>query len=180
MLYLLDANTLIDANRDYYGIGQVDEYWDWLIFQGTSGNVKLPFENYQEVLAGTDLLADWAKRKETKAALLLDEEVDIHVLRQVIAEGYANDLTNDEIEIIGRDPFLIAHALADQENRVIVTTETSKPTAQRQNRRVPDVAHGFGVRTCSVFEFGRALEFRTDWRLHLKDPSFTLQMHPRK
>ena len=34
VLYLLDANTLIDANRDYYGIGQVDEYWEWLVHCG--------------------------------------------------------------------------------------------------------------------------------------------------
>ena len=30
MLSLLDANTLTDANRDYYGIGQVNESREWL------------------------------------------------------------------------------------------------------------------------------------------------------
>jgi hypothetical protein len=27
MLYLLDANALIDAHRDYYRIGRVPEFW---------------------------------------------------------------------------------------------------------------------------------------------------------
>lgn len=29
-LYLLDANILIDANRDYYPVEAVPEYWAWL------------------------------------------------------------------------------------------------------------------------------------------------------
>ena len=34
MLYLLDANVLIDANRDYYQIERVPEFWEWLISCG--------------------------------------------------------------------------------------------------------------------------------------------------
>lgn len=50
--YLLDANTLIDANRDYYGIGQVNEYWEWLIHSGEKGHVRVPVEVYEELKAG--------------------------------------------------------------------------------------------------------------------------------
>ncbi len=77
MLYLLDANTLIDANRDYYGIGQVNEYWEWLIHCGEQGHVRIPVEVYEELKAGSDNLADWAKTAETEAALKFDEEVDL-------------------------------------------------------------------------------------------------------
>lgn len=167
MLYLLDANTLIDANRDYYGIGRVDEYWEWLIHLGQESRVKIPIEMLEEIKVGSDALSAWAKAPETEAALRLDEEVDIELVRRVIEEGYAPDLTDIEIEEIGRDPFLIAYALVDQRNRVIVTTERSKPKAQRKNRKVPDVARQFGIRACTAFEFGHELEFRTDWRKRL-------------
>lgn len=50
---------------------------------------------------------DWLTIKETKAALLLDEEVDRALLAQVIREGYG-DLDENGIEQVGRDPFLIA------------------------------------------------------------------------
>ena len=30
VLYVLDANVFIDANRDYYPIERVPEFWDWL------------------------------------------------------------------------------------------------------------------------------------------------------
>lgn len=164
VLYLLDANTLIDANRDYYGIGQVDEYWEWLVHFGGQGRIKIPVEIYDELKAGSDALAAWAKQVETETALKFAEEVDIDHVRRVIEEGYAADLTDIEIEEIGRDPFLIAYALSDAENRVIVTTERSKPRAQRKNRKVPDVRAQFGIRACNAFTFGRELGFRTDWR----------------
>lgn len=52
MLYLLDANVLIDANRDYYPLGRVDEFWEWLIHHGEQGNIKIPIEIYEELKAG--------------------------------------------------------------------------------------------------------------------------------
>ena len=30
LLYLLDANVLITANRDYYSVKRVPEFWAWL------------------------------------------------------------------------------------------------------------------------------------------------------
>ena len=163
MLYLLDANTLIDANRDYYGIGQVDEYWSWLIHHGEQGSVKVALEIYEEIKTGTDLLSRWAKERETEQALRLEEEVDIELVRRVTEDGYAADLTDIEIEKIGRDPFLIAYCLVAPADRVVVTTEKSKPNAQRANRKIPDVCAQFGVQTRNAFEFGRELQFSTDW-----------------
>jgi hypothetical protein len=164
VLYLLDANTLIDANRDYYGIGQVDEYWEWLVHFGEQGRIKIPLEIYEELKSGSDAVAAWAKDEKTEAALVLSEEVDIDLVRRVTEQGYASDLTDIEIEEIGRDPFLIAYALSEPANRVIVTTERSKPKAQRKNRKVPDVCAQFGIRSCNAFTFGRELGFCTDWR----------------
>lgn len=50
MLYLLDANVLIDANRDYYPIERVPEFWDWLAAIGEQGQAKIPLEIYAEVV----------------------------------------------------------------------------------------------------------------------------------
>ena len=58
MLYLLDANVLIDANRDYYPIDRVPEFWEWLEYQGESGIVKVPLEVYEELKEGRDALAE--------------------------------------------------------------------------------------------------------------------------
>jgi len=165
MLYLLDANVLIDANRDYYAIERVPEFWEWLAHSGKNDLVKIPLEVYEEINEGNDDLAIWAKEDGNRTALLLQEEVDISLVSHVTNEGYALNLTDDEVEKIGRDPFLIAYALVDPSNRCVVTTEVSKPNRQRANRHLPDVCRHFNVRSCNTFEFVRALNFRTKWNL---------------
>ncbi len=166
MLYLFDANVLITANSSYYPIDQVPEFWSWLQHQGESGNVKIPLEIMEEIQAGrrdNDRLLDWIAHPRNEQALLFDEDVDADLVQRVVSNGYANDLTDDEVEKLGRDPFLIAYALADTAERCVVTTEVSKPRARRQNRRIPDVCSTLGVTCCDPFTLNRALGFRTNW-----------------
>jgi hypothetical protein len=44
-----------------------------------------------------------------------------------------------------------------------VTIETSRPKAQRQNRKVPDVCRDLGVQSCGPFQLNRDLGFSTRW-----------------
>ena len=111
MLHLLDANALIDANRDYYPIGRVDEFWEWLAVMGERGLVKVPQDVYDKVIDANDDLSKWLKAN--RGAMLLEETVDEELIAQVIVEGYAPNLTDVEIEKLNEDPFLIAYALAD-------------------------------------------------------------------
>lgn len=128
MQFLLDANVLIDANRDYYRLGRVPEFWYWLQHQGAEGRVKVPLETYEEVKDGTDSLATWIKQPDVKAALLIDAEADPALVGRAVSEGYAPDLPDDEIEKLGRDPFLIAYVLPAPTDYCIVTTEVYKPS----------------------------------------------------
>ncbi len=171
MLYLLDANVFIDANRDYYPIDRVPEFWEWLADMGSKGFVKIPIEIYEEIKEGkrkekkeVDPLAIWSKNPENKNAILLDEEVDVSRVSYVTDEGYASDLSDVEIEKIGRDPFLIAYALKDNIERCVVTNEVSKPNKRRANRHIPDVCKSLNVMCYHTFEFLRELDFRTNWK----------------
>lgn len=168
MLYLPDSSVLITASHSYYPVDAVPEYWEWLTHMGAAGNVKLPFEIFDEMRdgpdgEGKDLLFAWLQDDLNKKNLLLDEEVDPDLVQKVLMEGYAPDLTDDQIEEIGRDPFLIAYAMAGKE-RCVVTVETSQPKKQRQNRKIPDVCRSMGVQCCNPFEFNRRLGFRTHWK----------------
>lgn len=165
MLYLLDANILITAHNTYYPIDRVPEFWSWLQHQGSSGQVKIPIEIMEEIREGRDddILLNWVKNDITKKALLFDEVVRPELVRRVVKEGYADDLTDDEVEKLGRDPFLISHALAGT-GRCVVTTEVSRPSRQRQNRHVPDVCQALGVDCCGPFKLNSALGFNTGWR----------------
>ena len=166
MLYLLDANVLIDADRDYYPIDRVPEFWDWLLNQAAQGRALMPVETYEEVVlprsTNPGLLENWLI--DNRNEMVLDEAVDPALVVKVTELGYAVDLSDEDIEKIGRDPFLIAYALADSSNRVVVTTEHSRPSRTRANRHVPDVCQDFGIRSINTFEFNQELDFRTDWR----------------
>ena len=160
MLYLLDANVLIDANRDYYPLGRVPEFWDWLVDHATKQRVKIPLEMYEEILADKDdALTRWLK--DNQDALLLGESVDESLVAQVTELGYAPDLSEEEVERVGRDPFLIAYALGNPSQRTVVTTEASKPKKQRANRHIPDVCDALKVLHCTTYQFIEALDFTT-------------------
>lgn len=128
MIYLLDANTLIDAKRDYFEFERVPEFWEWLQHHGSMGNVKIPVEIYEEfeeaknAEGDRDSLAEWASDEDVKKALLLDEEIDRKIVSRVISNGYCQNPTDQEIEKMGRDPFLIAYALQDVRGRVVATS----------------------------------------------------------
>ena len=119
MLYLLDANTLIDAKRDYYPISRVPEFWDWIIFQGQQGIIKIPIEVYEEFSdtkdkdGEKDELATWAEHIEIRNSLLLDEEAEQDLVARITYGGYVANPTDDELEKIGRDPFLLSYALKE-------------------------------------------------------------------
>jgi hypothetical protein len=170
MLYLLDANVLMTAHASYYPVDAVPEFWDFLLHQAQAERVKIPLEILEEVLDGStdeerDLLYAWVHEPDHQAALLLPEEVDQALVARVVAEGYAPDLTDDELEQIGRDPFLIAYGLSAPADRIVVTTETRRPSVRRQNRKVPDVCDSFGVVSCNTFAMLKALGFSTGWRV---------------
>ncbi len=159
MIYLLDANILITAANTYYSISRVPEFWSWLRHQGASGHVKIPVEMYEEVLEGRkedDELLDWIKSDTNRDALLFNEASKPDLVQRVVKEGYANDLTDDEVEKLGRDPFLIAYGLADAD-RCITTTEVSKPSRKRQNRHVPDVCSSLNLKCCGPWDLSSPL-----------------------
>jgi hypothetical protein len=160
MIYLIDANVLIDANRDYYPIDRVPHFWTWLEEMAAVGTIQTPIEIYEEVAAGKDEVATWLASTHIKDQIMLKEEAAPAVVSRVIAQGYAPDLTDEEIERLGRDPFLIGAALADQGKRCVVTTEASRPSRMRANRHIPDVCAGFPVPCCNTFRMLRELDFR--------------------
>lgn len=162
-MYIIDANVLITAKNTYYAFDRVPEFWDWLVYQGELGNIKIPQEIMEEIREGNDDLADWIRQDHVSGALALDQNANVDLVRHVINDGYAPDLTDDELERLGRDPFIVAHALENPEEITVVTTENSRPTRVRGNRHLPDVCNDLGVEWRNTFEMLEELDFTTQW-----------------
>jgi len=158
-LYLIDANAPIRANGDFYDLQRIPQFWEWLLVQADGGKVKMPREVYDEVSQSPDLLGQWMRQPEVRRVMVLDEATNRAKVQRVVEEGYAPDLSDTELPRLGRDPFLVAAALGGGD-RVVVTKEVSKPSAQRANRKVPDVCRGFGIDSITDFELYRRLDFR--------------------
>lgn len=164
MLYFTDTNVLIDANRDYYPLDRVPQFWTWLLEMGQQGLVKVPQEVYDKVTtARADNLSAWLVAN--REVMLLSESVSVALVRQVIRQGYGlnfDELDDIQLRKLNEDPFLIAYALADVANRCVVTTERSRPRAIGSNRKIPDVCSdpAFNVACCDTFALTRALDFR--------------------
>lgn len=161
MLYLLDASTLINAQRNWYALNRVPEFWEWILHHAEAGTVKLPPEIYAEVENGNDGLAAWMKEADHKRALRLTEDADLTKVQTVLAK-YGDDPSEADLIKIGQDPFLIASAL-DHADRYVVTAEVSKPGKQGANRKVPNVCDDCGVAWLSPVDFINELDFTTDW-----------------
>lgn len=161
MLYLLDANTLINAHRTWYALNRVPEFWRWILHHAAAGTVKMPVEIYAEVEGGTDDLAAWMKDADHKKALRLAEPTDAAKVQVVLAK-YGAQLNEADLIKIGQDPFLIAAALGHAD-RCVVTAEVSSAGKQGANRKVPNVCDDCGVTWQSPIDFINELDFTTDW-----------------
>jgi hypothetical protein len=161
LLYLIDANCLIQAEEDYYGFDQVPQFWDWLFKQCEAATIKMPLEIWQEVSGSRTRLGQWINDANVKAVLILDEEADRGVLNAVLENGYGANLADTDLEKIGQDMFMVAYARTNMVERVVVTKEVSAPAKQRGNRKLPDVCNTFGVRWMTDFGLYRALGFTT-------------------
>lgn len=174
MLYLLDANVLINAHDNYYPIDRIPQFWEWLIENAMQNRIKIPFEMLAEVKAGPpnrevdldeDELVRWLRRNEHEQTLLYRANADAESVNKVFAEGY--ELPNpstDELRKIRQDPLLIAYALAIPDI-CIVTLESKQEnktdSMKRQKRSIPFVCRKLGIRSIDTFELIRELDFRT-------------------
>ena len=70
MAYLLDANVFIQAKNLHYGFDFCPAFWDWLVAQNLAENVFSIEKVGDELHAGADELADWARGQGTRLFFL--------------------------------------------------------------------------------------------------------------
>lgn len=160
-MYLIDANVLMEAHATFYPVDRIPQFWDWLVEQGNAGKIKIPYEIHQEFDGGNGLHVEWINSSDVKAALLLDEDADPGLVVRAINDGYqGQDSRFDDIQHTkyGKDPFLIAYALAATE-RTVVTRELTKRSQRLGNTKLPDACDDCGVNWITDFELYRRLNF---------------------
>ncbi len=157
MAYLLDANIFIQAKNLHYGFDFCPAFWDWLIEKNGEGQVFSIGHVRDELLAGADSLAHWARERGDAFFLETDAQTLpalAGVSQWVMGQGYEPAAINTFLQIA--DYYLVAHALAHR--HVLVTHEIPADSVRRI--KIPNVCIGLNVRYVSPYEMLRREQAR--------------------
>ncbi len=151
MVYLLDANVFIQAKNLHYGFDFCPAFWDWLDDANQRGIVFSIEKVADELIAGNDELATWAKRqpnffqKPDAQVVTAFGTVSNWVMRQRYDPAAINTFFQTA------DYYLVSHALAY--NFVVVTHEVPSSTIKKV--KIPNVCIGLKIRHMTPFEMLR-------------------------
>lgn len=163
MIYLLDANTLIEAKNRYYSMTICPGYWAWILQSYDQGVVASIETVGQELLRGNDELAAWTQTHKNLFWTVSDAATQ-EAFAQVAAH-VANSATQMKAGAVedflsGADPWLIAKAMTTPES-VLVTQE--KLDLHRKNKFIiPNVCQHFRVSWMDTFSVLEATRARFD------------------
>ena len=146
--YLLDANVFSQAKNLHYGFDFCPAFWQWLDEQNHAGKVASIEKVADELHAGQDELAQWAKDRGDGFFLRPDEAVGAD-LRNVSdwASGQSYQPAAVATFLQGADYWLIAHALAH--NCAVVTHEVPADTIRKI--KIPNACIGLGLRCVNPY-----------------------------
>jgi len=162
-IYVLDSNFFIQAHRANYPLDVVLSFWEKTKQLADEGKIISIDKVKNELFDKNDALEEWCKSSLPDDFFKSSNDVLASTYPEII--GWANSRRDHYLEkavtefsdVDEADAFLIAYALADSENRILVTQETSEPT--RKNKiKIPDVCNEFGVKSIDTIEMLRTLK----------------------
>ena len=146
MIYLLDANVLIQAHRFSYPMDIFPKFRVWLEEENENQNICSVTAIYEEMKAGKDELANWAKSQNLDSWFLPVEDHDTQTKFGEIANWLmSNQQFKDHAKqsfLDCADSWLIAKAMTG--NYTVVTQEKSDPKSKKKVF-IPDVCNQFQV-----------------------------------
>lgn len=156
-MYLLDANTYIQAKNFHYDMDFCPAYWDWLDKQFAAGALGSVKSVYDEIANKGDELSAWVSKRTNQFDAVSDR--DTQELMGVVAT-YVTTLPNMNAANVakflsGADPWLIARAMAT--GKTVVTYEVLAP-ANTTKVKIPNVCQYFGVPYIDTYQLLRELQ----------------------
>lgn len=157
MAYLLDANVFIQAKNLYYGFDVCPGFWEWLQRKHAQGHLFSISRVGDELIAGSDALADWARASGDRFFLEPDQRTlpELAVVSQwVLAQQYEPAAINTFLQVA--DYYLVAQAKAA--GHTVVTHEL--PSDSQRKIKIPNVCVGLGVPYVNTFQMLRREQVR--------------------
>ncbi|EHR41308.1 DUF4411 family protein [Alishewanella jeotgali] len=103
MIYLLDANTYIEAKNSYYSMDFCPAYWSWLDHQfaaGIAGSIDMIGRELKE---GNDELAEWVEARKGQFIANDDDATQtafVQIIEYVMGQNF-NPANRDQKRTLG-------------------------------------------------------------------------------
>mgnify|MGYP005828121355 CR=1 FL=1 len=158
-MYLLDANTYIQAKNLHYQMSFCPAYWDWLDEQFESGQLASIISVYNELTEQNDELTQWVRQRKTHFLPVSSEQIQDQfgaVVQHV--SGLVGKKAEHVADFLDKaDPWLVATASAS--GATVVTHEIS--VANNSSKvKIPNVCAAFEIPYVTTYQLLNTLDAR--------------------
>lgn len=161
-VFVLDSNFFIQAHRMNYPLDIAYSFWNKVKQLAEQGKIISIDKVKNELYDKNDELESWCKNnlpdnffKDTSKVMVEYGKVSAWAISK--NKHYLPNALNDFLDADEADAFLIAYALADNTNRIIVTHEISNPN-QKNKIKIPEPCNALEVQFCNTIEMFRKLK----------------------
>jgi hypothetical protein len=160
-IYVVDSNFFIQAHRETYPLDVVPSFWRKVKQLAEEGRIISIDKVKNEIFRVDDELKTWcvANLPEDffKATLsIMASYAQVSIWAASRSGHYLPRALNEFLDAEEADAFIVAYALADAAERVIVTQEISEPN--RKNKvKIPEACNGFHISYVNTIEMFRQL-----------------------
>jgi len=157
MIYLFDANILIEAKNRYYGLDFAPGFWEFIERESAKVTLKSNDMVLAELRDYKDELSDWVRSRDGIFDISSDAR-EIQANFKKIADFVSTHTDYSDAEkahfLSKADPWLIAAAIYLEG---VVVTHEKRVGGNSTKVKIPNVAHQFDVATIDTFEMMRRL-----------------------
>jgi len=160
-VYIVDSNFFIQAHRDTYPLDIAHSYWNKVKKLAHEGKIISIDKVKDELYDKNDELEAWCKAN-LPDDFFKDTSVIMNEYEQVVTWAisrnthYLQKALDEFLDADEADAFIVAYALVDPSERIIVTQEVSDP--QRKNKiKIPQPCQTLHIRYIRAMELFREL-----------------------
>lgn len=160
-VYVVDSNFFIEAHRMSYPMDVANSYWSKVSQLAIEGKIISIDKVKDEIYDRNDALEYWCKANLPEdffkdSSDVMNEYSNVVSWAISRRDHYLAKALNEFLEADEADAFIIAYALAEPQNRIIVTQEISQPEMKKRIK-IPEPCVALGVQFVNVMGMFRQL-----------------------
>lgn len=160
-VYVIDSNFFIQAHRESYPLDIAFSFWNKVRQLAEEGKIISIDKVRNEIYDKNDALEDWCQNnlpidffKDSSRVMAEYSQVSLWAISR--SDHYLPNALNEFLDADEADAFIVSFALADLQNRIIVTHEVSRPEMKRKIK-IPEPCIALNVQFINTMDMFRQL-----------------------